>query len=83
MLIYQKWAILVYSRVTVRDQEPYMTRYMFRGQTFLRQNVLTEIFTKNSNSKNASKLLFSIISHYCMQFLNYKKCVDHVITDSP
>ena len=54
MLIYQKWAILVYSRVTVRDQERYMTRYMFRGQTFLCHNVLTEIYTKNSNSKNAS-----------------------------
>ena len=65
------------SRVLAR----YCTRYMFRGQTFLCQNVLAEIYTKNSNSKNASKLLFSIISH--MQFLNYKKCVDHVITDSP
>ena len=37
-----------HSRVTVRD-------IFFVNQTFLGQNVLTEIYTKKSNSKNAAK----------------------------
>ena len=44
-------------------------------QTFQRPNVLTEIYTKESNSKNVTKLLFSIVFHYCMQFLSYNICI--------